>query len=40
MLYYAGLGAMAALGVVPWPVAAAAGGGVWVASRARSTTPS
>lgn len=40
MLYYAGLGALAALEVVSWPVAAAIGGGVWVASRARTSTPS
>jgi hypothetical protein len=38
MLYYAGLGALAALDVLSWPVAAAIGGGVWVASRGRSGT--
>jgi hypothetical protein len=37
MLYYAGLGALAALDVVSWPVAAAIGGGVWVASRSRAS---
>lgn len=35
LLYYAGLGALAAFEVVSWPVAAAIGTGVWVASRAR-----
>jgi hypothetical protein len=35
MLYYGGLGAMAAFGVLSWPAAAAIGAGVWVAERAR-----
>jgi hypothetical protein len=34
MLYYGGLGAMAAFGVLSWPAAAAIGAGVWVAERA------
>ena len=34
MLYYGGLGLMAAVGVLEWPVAAAVGAGVWVAGRA------
>ena len=33
LLYYGGLGALAAFGVVDWPVAAAIGAGVWVAGR-------
>jgi hypothetical protein len=37
MLYYAGLGALAALEVVSWPVAIALGAGVWVATRKRAT---
>jgi len=36
LVYYGGLGALAAFGVVSWPVAAAIGAGVWVARRARS----
>jgi hypothetical protein len=40
LLYYGGLGALAALDVVSWPVAAAIGGGVWVASRSRTTVRS
>jgi hypothetical protein len=36
VVYYGGLTALAALGVVEWPVAAAVAAGVWVASRARS----
>ncbi|MEU8118059.1 hypothetical protein AB0C21_05045 [Spirillospora sp. NPDC049024] len=35
LVYYAGLGALAAFGVVEWPVAAAIGVGVAVAKRAR-----
>jgi hypothetical protein len=38
LLYYTGLGAAAALQVVSWPVAAAIGAGVWVASRTRTPT--
>lgn len=38
LIYYGGLGAMAAFGVVSWPVAAAIGAGVWVAGRARSSS--
>lgn len=34
VLYYGGLGVLAAAGVVEWPVAAAVGAGVWVAGRA------
>jgi hypothetical protein len=37
MLYYAGLGTLAAVDVLSWPVAAAIGGGVWIASRSRRT---
>lgn len=33
LLYYGGLGVMAVAGVLEWPVAAAVGAGVWVASR-------
>ena len=33
LLYYGGLGALAAFGVVDWPVAAAIGTGVWIARR-------
>jgi hypothetical protein len=40
LLYYIGLGALAALDVVAWPVAAAIGGGVWIASRSRATARS
>lgn len=35
MLYYGGLGAAAALGALEWPVAVAAGAGVWVATHTR-----
>jgi len=35
--YYGGLGLMAAVGVLDWPVALAAGAGVWVASRTSHT---
>jgi hypothetical protein len=35
MLYYGGLGALAAFGVLSWPAAAAIGGGVWIAEHAR-----
>lgn len=35
MVYYGGLGTAALVGVLEWPVAVAAGVGVWVASRAR-----
>ena len=34
LLYYTGLGLAATTGVLEWPVAAAAGIGVWVAARA------
>lgn len=33
LLYYGGLGALAIAGILEWPVAAAAGAGVWVATR-------
>jgi hypothetical protein len=33
MAYYGGLGLMAVIGVLDWPVALAAGAGVWVASH-------
>jgi hypothetical protein len=33
LLYYGGLGLAAITGVLEWPVAAAAGIGVWVAGR-------
>jgi hypothetical protein len=33
LLYYGGLGALAALGLVEWPVAAAVAAGVWVATH-------
>ncbi|MEV0338612.1 hypothetical protein AB0H49_06260 [Nocardia sp. NPDC050713] len=36
MLYYGGLGAAAATGLVSWPVATAIGVGVWVAEHARN----
>ncbi|MEV8517370.1 hypothetical protein [Dactylosporangium sp. NPDC051484] len=35
LLYYGGVGALAALGVLEWPVALAAAAGVWVATRER-----
>jgi hypothetical protein len=35
LLYYGGLGLLAVVGVLEWPVAAAVGAGVWVAGRAR-----
>lgn len=35
MLYYGGLGTAALVGVLEWPVAVAAGVGVWVASHTR-----
>jgi hypothetical protein len=34
LLYYGGLGLMATVGVLEWPVAAAVGVGVWLAGRA------
>jgi hypothetical protein len=41
MMYYGGLAALAAIGVLEWPVAAAVGAGVWVAARtSRRATPS
>jgi len=33
LLYYGGLGVMASIGFLEWPVAAAVGAGVWVAGR-------
>jgi hypothetical protein len=38
VLYYTGLGALAALDVLSWPLAGAIGAGVWVATRNRTTT--
>lgn len=38
MLYYGGVGVAAVVGALEWPVAVAAGAGVWVASRARRQT--
>ncbi|MER7008782.1 hypothetical protein ABT297_37865 [Dactylosporangium sp. NPDC000555] len=37
LLYYGGVGALAALGVLEWPVALAAAAGVWVATREHRT---
>ncbi|WP_432971413.1 hypothetical protein [Dactylosporangium sp. CA-233914] len=37
LLYYGGVGALAVLGVLDWPVAVAAAAGVWVATRGRRT---
>jgi hypothetical protein len=34
LVYYGGLGLMATVGVLEWPVAAAVGVGVWLAGRA------
>jgi hypothetical protein len=34
LLYYGGVGAMALLGVLEWPVAVVAAAGLWIASRA------
>ena len=39
ILYYGGLGALAAFGVLSWPAAAAIGSGVWIAEHARSQRP-
>ncbi|MEV4510020.1 hypothetical protein AB0K00_13780 [Dactylosporangium sp. NPDC049525] len=43
LLYYGGVGALAVLGVLEWPVAVAAAAGVWVAThtgrRAESQAP-
>ncbi|MBP2703802.1 hypothetical protein JOL79_08290 [Microbispora sp. RL4-1S] len=36
IMYYGGLGALAALGLIEWPVAAAIGAGTMIAQRARS----
>jgi hypothetical protein len=33
LLYYGGIGVLAALGLLEWPVAAAVAAGVWVATR-------
>jgi len=33
LLYYGGLGLMAGVGALEWPVAVAVGAGVWVAGR-------
>jgi hypothetical protein len=38
LVYYGGLGALAAFGVVDWPVAAAIAVGVWVARRRSQTS--
>jgi hypothetical protein len=35
LLYYGGLGVLATVGVLEWPVAAVVGAGVWVAGRTR-----
>ena len=35
LLYYGGLGLAATVGVLEWPVAAAAGAGLWIATRTR-----
>jgi hypothetical protein len=35
LLYYGALGVAATVGAIEWPVAAAAGAGVWVAMRGR-----
>ncbi len=39
LLYYGGLGVMATVGVLEWPVAAAVGVGVWLAGRAGARSP-
>ncbi|MBC6460939.1 hypothetical protein [Actinomadura sp. HBU206391] len=39
MAYYAGLGALAAFGVIEWPVAAAIGAGTILAKRALKKDP-
>jgi hypothetical protein len=38
ILYYGGVGTMAVVGALEWPVAVAAGAGVWVATRGRRQT--
>ncbi|WP_433605951.1 hypothetical protein ACQP2P_28750 [Dactylosporangium sp. CA-139114] len=38
LLYYGGVGALAAFGVLEWPVALAAAAGVWVATHQRRPT--
>ncbi|MFB9179429.1 hypothetical protein ACFFX1_14925 [Dactylosporangium sucinum] len=38
LLYYGGVGALAVLGVLEWPVALAAAAGVWVATHERRRT--
>ncbi|MEV0570779.1 hypothetical protein [Dactylosporangium sp. NPDC050588] len=40
LLYYGGVGALAALGVVEWPIAVAAAAGVWVATHSRRSAES
>ncbi len=35
LAYYGGLGMVAALGVIEWPVAVAIGAGTWIAQRGR-----
>jgi hypothetical protein len=35
LLYYGGIGTAAVVGALEWPVAVAAGAGVWVATRTR-----
>ncbi|WP_238012319.1 hypothetical protein KZZ52_31685 [Dactylosporangium sp. AC04546] len=37
LMYYGGVGALAALGILEWPVALAAAAGVWVATHDRRT---
>jgi len=37
LVYYGGLGLMATVGVLEWPVAAAVGVGVWLAGRTGSS---
>jgi hypothetical protein len=36
LLYYGGLGVLATVGILEWPVAAVVGAGVWVAGRTRA----
>ncbi len=39
LVYYGGLGVLAAVGVLEWPVAAAVGAGVWLAGRRTRPAP-
>ena len=39
LLWYGGLGALAALGVLDWPVALVAGAGTLIATRSRNDSP-